>query len=260
MIDDQNSGVEEQAEAPAQDIPESESPKEAEDQQRPEEQESPESETGKNEGSEEIPKDNAAWAAMRTENKRLKEVVDAVDPEYLEKLRSATTPQNYPSQEVREVPEDAEYGQVTQGLNYAQQQAAQANQRINQLQAQLERQQDAQAMEAYPELKTDRVFQQIVAEKKLAARVLGNDRTTMEIAREVKNLLDRKEKQTEVATEEKVKQQQIEKQAAMAEAKGNATGGSPKDNDEALKMRVRRGDSAAQTEVAKRLIADSGGR
>lgn len=252
---DEKSGEEEVVEAPTEDIPESESSEEVADQPQPEEAESPETETGENEVDDKPPKDNAAWAAMRTENKRLKEAIKEVDPEYIEKLQSAfSQPQNYP--QPQQVPEDAEYGQVTQGLNYAQQQAAQANQRISQLQAQLERQQDAQAEDAYPELRTNKVFQQLVAEKKLAARVLGNDRTTIEIAKEVKRLLDRTVEQTAVATEKAVKQQELEKRAAIAEGKGTSTSGKPKEDDESLKNRVRHGDMEAQSEVAKRIIGD----
>jgi len=248
-------GEEEKVEAPTEDNPEPESAKEEADQPQPEEQESPEAETGKNaEGDK--PKDNAAWAAMRKENKRLKEELEGIDPEYLERLRGATSPQEFQSQESPDLTEDADYSEVTKRVNWAQDQATRARQENAQLRAQLELQQDRQAEESYPELKTDKQFQQIVAEKKLAARVLGHGRTTTEIAREVKNLLSRRDEQVAAQTAESTKQQMNERQAATAEARGQTSGGVSTSTNEELRQRVRKGDMEAQNEVAKGLIAD----
>lgn len=255
MTDDQTGEVSNTAEVPAQEVPASESPEEAVDQQQPAETVNPESETGTNEVDDKPPKDNAAWAAMRAENKRLKEAIN-VDPEYIEKLRGAVGPQEVVPQRYEPVTGDTDYTVVTDRLNWTQQQALRANEQIARLQNQLELQQDRAAEEAFPELKTDKAFQQIVAEKKLAARVLGKDVTTTEIAREVSKLLSRREEQVVAQTAANTKQQIIEKQAATAEAKGQTSGGISSQDDESLRNRVRKGDMEAQTQVAKGLIAD----
>jgi hypothetical protein len=254
-MDDQNMGeVSQAAVDPATDAPTSGSVNEVVDQQ-PTEAQSTEAETVTNEVGD-IPKDNAAWAAMRTENKRLKEVLEDVDPEYLNKLRGATTPQEPMYQQFTPVSDDADYSEVTNRLNFTQQQAIRANEQLARMQQQMELQQDRMAEDAYPELKTDKVFQQIVAEKKLAARVLGHDKTTMEIAREVSKLLSRREEQVAVQTAQATKQEMLDKQAATAEAKGQSSAARYALDDESLRNRVRKGDSDAQTQVAKRLIAD----
>jgi hypothetical protein len=255
MQDEPKTGDEQKAEVPAEDVPSSESPEEAVDQPQPEEQENPETDTGKNEGSD-VPKDNAAWAKMRTENKRLKQTLDEVDPEYLERLRGATTSHSYPAQNVPDVTEETDYSQLTQSLNWTQRQAAQANQKLAELQNRLEEQQDREAEDAYPRLKTDKSFQQIVAEKKLAARVLGHNRTTKEIASEVERLLGQREQQAAVQSAEETEQRLAQKQAAIADARGTTSGGKTTVEDESLRVRVRKGDQEAASEVAKGLIAD----
>lgn len=252
MTDEQPGEVSQAAVEPATEVPASESTEEVVDQQQPDEQ-STEKETV---NEVDVPKDNAAWAAMRAENKRLKEAVADVDPEYLNMLRGAVGPQEYQQPQYTPVQDDADYTEVTSRLNWTQQQALQANHQIAKLQNQLELQQDRMAEEAYPELKTDKVFQQLVAEKKLAARVLGKDVTTSEIARGVKKLLDRREEQVAVQAAQSAKQEVIEKQAATAEARGQSSAGKPAEDDESLRIRVRKGDSDAQTQVAKGLIAD----
>ncbi len=246
---------EDKAEAPAQDAPPSESQEPVVDQPQTQKQESPETETGKNEVGE-APKDNAAWAKMRTENKRLKEALDSTDPKYLESLRGAVGPQEYPQQTVPQVTQDADYTEVTRGVNFANAQAVQARRETAQLRNQLELQQDREAERAYPELKTDKVFQQIVAEKKLAARVLGHDRTTIEIAEEVSRLLGKREEQVVAKTAEETKEQILQRDVISKEPKGQTTSGrSPTDKEE-LKRRVHKGDAEAETEVAKDIIAD----
>lgn len=250
---DQQTG-EEMVAATTQEVPPSESQEQVVDQPQVQPQ-SPESETGTNEESE-VPKDNAAWAAMRTENKRLKEAVSTIDPTYLESLRSATGYQPQMPQQVPQVTGDAEYGQVTSGVNWAASQAARANQQVQKLQQQLELQQDREAERAFPELKSDKVFQQIVAEKKLAARVLGHDRTTYEIADEVRSLLGRREEQVVAKTAQETTKQILQRQVISSEPRGQTTSGQSSQSSEDLRMRVRRGDSGAQTEVAKGIIAD----
>lgn len=258
---DQKQG-EEPAEAPAQDAPPSESQEQPAVQPEAQPQESPETETGTNEVGE-APKENAAWAAKRVENKklkeeneRLKEALGSTDPKYLESLRGAVTPQEYPQEQVPQVSGDADYNQVIQGVNYANAQAARARQENAKLQNQLELQQDREAERVYPEFKTDKVFQQIVAEKKLVARVLGHDRTTIEIAEEVARLLNKREEQVAIKASEETKAQILERQAISSEPKGQTTGGRPSADSEDLRMRVRKGDQKAQEEVAKNIIAD----
>lgn len=253
MTDEQTGEVSQAVVEPTTEVPASESTEEVVDQQQPTEQ-STEPETV-NEVDDRPPKDNAAWAAMRAENKRLKEAVETVDPEYLEKLRGAVAPQEPYAPQFNPVTDDADYSEVTQRLNWTQQQALNAQQQLARMQQQLELQQDRQAEEAFPELKSDKEFQQLVAEKKLAARVLGREATTLEIARSVKKLLSRREEQVAVQTAQDTKQRIIEKQAAIAEGKGQSITNLSQD-DESLRMRVRQGDQSAQEEVAKRLIAD----
>jgi hypothetical protein len=245
---------EETAEAPATEAPPSESTETVVDQQPEPKTESPESETGTNEVGE-APKENAAWAAMRTENKRLKEAV-GVDPEYLKSLHGAVSSQELPNQQIPQVTGDADYTQVTQGVNWANSQAAQARRETAQLRNQLELQQDREAERAYPELKTDKGFQQVVAEKKLAARVLGHDRTTLEIADEVAKLLGRREEQVKVQAAQDTKEQILQRQVISSEPKGQTSSGKSATTNEDLRKRVRKGDTEAETEMAKGLIAD----
>lgn len=251
---DPNTG-EETAEVPALAEPPAQSQDQAVDQQQDLTQETTEAETGQTQDGE-IPKDNAAWAAMRHENKRLKEALDSADPAYLESLRGATSPQQYVQKQTPQVTGDAEYAQVTEGVNWASRQAAQANQEIANLRNQMELQQDREAERAYPELKADKVFQQIVAEKKLAARVLGHQRTTLEIADEVSRLLGRRDAQITAKTEEVTRQRIVERQALSSEPRGQTTSGRSYQSNEDLRQRVRRGDTAAETELARGLIAD----
>jgi hypothetical protein len=193
---------------------------------------------------------------MRTENKRLKEVVDSVDPQYLESLRSVTQPQSYTPPQVPQVNGDADYNQVTQSVNWANQQAANANTQLAQMRRQMELQQDREAERAYPELKQNREFQQIVAEKKLAARVLGHDRTTLEIADEVHRLLSRRDEQVAAKATQETKEQIAQRQAISSEPRGQTSGGQSSVRNEEQRMKVRRGDSQATQEMAKGLIAD----
>jgi hypothetical protein len=252
MVDQTQGEV--KAETPAQDTPLSESQEQVVDQPQTQTQ-VPETETV-NDKAGEVPKDNAAWAAMRTENKRLKEVIESVDPTYLERLKGAVAPQEYPQNQVPQVTGDAEYQQVTQGVNFANQQANRALQEASKLRNQLELQQDREAERAFPELKSDKVFQQIVAEKKLAARVLGHDRTTYEIAEEVSRLLGKRDEQVVARTAEETKDQMLQAKAISSEPKGQTTAGKPTGDNDELRMRVRHGDSKAEEEVAKRIIGD----
>lgn len=251
---DPNTG-DETVEVPTQDAPPSESQEQTVDQPEVQTQETLESETSTNEVSE-APKDNKAWAAMRAENKRLKDAVSNVDPKYLENLHSAVSHQPDFTQNVPQVQGDAEYGQVTQGVNWAAQQSAIANQKINKLQNQIELQQDREAERAFPELKSNKVFQQIVAEKKLVARTLGIDRTTYEIAQEVEDLLGKHEEQVVVKATQDATNKVLQRQAISSEPRGTSSGGRSAITNDDLRMKVRKGDSQAQTEVAKSIIAD----
>jgi hypothetical protein len=128
--------------------------------------------------------------------------------------------------------------------------------RVARLEQQLELQQDREAERAYPQLKTDKVFQQIVSEKKLAARVLGIDRTTSDIAEEVSKLLGQREEQIVAKTAQETKDQMLQRQAISSEPKGRTTGGQSGQSQEDLRQRVRRGDSGAEKEMAQSIIAD----
>lgn len=255
---DNQSGVQEQVVAPTQVDPATTSQPEVVDQQ-PNVTQTTETETVENEAS--VPKTNAAWAAQRVANKRLEEenarlheVVSSIDPEYLNRLREMNTPQ-VPQFAAQPLAEDADYTQVTQGLNLTNQAIQRQNQELANLKYQIELAQDKQAEEAFPELKSDKDFQQIVAEKKLASRMAGLNKTTIEIARETKRLLERRDQRVSVQSAEQTKQQIIEKQVATAEPTGNTSGGNSAVDNEAFRSRVRRGDTQALEELGKNIIA-----
>ena len=216
-----------------------------------------ETETTQINEAEEAPKANAAWAAMRTENKQLRQLAEAVtqDQEYFQRLHDANRYIPQPRQPMQ-VTEDAEYPQTVQAINQANQIATQAQQELYQLRQQLRERDDREAERMYPELKTDVLFQQLVAEKKLTSEVLGRPRQTIEIAEEVRKILGKRELEISAKVEQETKQKVIEKQIATAEARTTTTSGAPSTDDEELRFKVRKGDRNAQIERAKRLIAD----
>lgn len=198
------------------------------------------------------PKDNAAWAAMRVENKKLKEALHetGVDAEYLERLKGVLQPQQVP-QGYRAVTQDDDLGAVTQSINQAQQTAYITRQEIANLRNELREREDREAEAAYPELKSDPVFQQIVAEKKLAAEITGRKRPTAEIAREVRNLLSRRDQQVSAQAQEDAKASMLAKEQATREARTSPSNGQSSYDVDALKQRARRGDRAAQEQLVK---------
>jgi len=213
--------------------------------------------TTQNNEAEEAPKDNAAWAAMRVENKQLKQIAEAVtqDQEYFNRLQEVNryTPQ---APQPIQVTEEAEYPQTIQAINQANILARNANQEIIQLKTQLREREDKEAETAYPELKTDPIFQQLVAEKKLTSTFLGRPRTTIEIAEEVRKILGKREQEISAKVEQQTTQRMIEKQVATAEARTTTSGGSSSTSDDELRHMVRKGDRNARIEQAKGLIAD----
>lgn len=244
---------EEVVEQTTQDEPQSE----VQEDDRPQDQEPVERETTASQeetnADPEPPKDNAAWAAMRVENKRLKQALEetGVDSEYLEQLQQVTrqNPQQQPG--YKQVTNDSDVETVTSSINSANHIAYQTRQEIAQLKAEIREREDREAEYAYPELKTDPLFQQIVAEKRLAAEVLGRRRPTLEIAREVKNLLSRREEQVTAQAMEQGKKQVLAKQQATMEAKTVTSSGQSSYDDEDLRSRARRGDRAAQEQLVK---------
>lgn len=217
----------------------------------------PETETGNNEEIDAPPKDNKAWAALRVENKQLKKAVEesGVDAEYLEQLRGINKPVEVQPQ-YKQITPDTDLDTVTQTINQAQHEAYQSRQEIARMRAQMEEREDLDAMQAYPRLKTDDVFQQIVAEKKLAARVLGRNRSTLEIAREVDKLLSRSEEQVALRAGEEAVARETAKRQASTEVQSNTSSGRSAYTNDELSLRARKGDRSAQVEKAKALIAD----
>jgi hypothetical protein len=179
-----------------------------------------------------------------------------VDPEYLDRLQTALKPVEYAPQPIQQIPDDADYSQVTQEVNQTKQELARLRKENADNRNFIELQQDQVAEAAYPQLKTDKFFEQKVSEKKLIARVLGIPKTTLQIAKEVDAEIRKRDDQLTVQVAQSTRQQMIESQAAIAEPKSTSSGGRSAATDEGLKNRVRKGDVSATTELAKGLIAD----
>jgi len=214
-----------------------------------------ETETTQNNETEEPPKENAAWAKMRVENKQLKQIAEAVtqDSEYFKKLQQAS--QYQPSiPQITPVSEDTDYGQTVQAVNRSQQIAQQAVYQLSQMRQELLKQQEREAYRLYPELKTDPTFNQLVAERKFAAEQLGHSMSTAEAAEMVKSDLEKYAAKFVAQTEQQTKQRLAEKKQATVEPKSTTTSGRSSTDDDELKFRVRKGDRSAQVEQAKRLL------
>lgn len=247
-----------------QDSPESEAPEQDPGQDQAQEQQPSEAETDADQSEtnevEDTPKDNAAWAKMRVENKQLKQALEqsGVDAEYLDQLRQASQPVSADySQATTQVDDSAEYGQVTQAVNTAQSLSAQAMAEIRELKNQLENQQDMAARQKYPDLFKNPEFEAIVAEKKLVARMLGKNRTTTEIADEASRLFSKSIEKAQAQATEQAEVRQTQKTQAVAQPQTTTSAGTGTgDSKDELRMRVRRGDRDAQEAVAKNLIAD----
>lgn len=220
-----------------------------------EEAQTVETETTQNNEAEEPPKENAAWAKMRVENKQLKQIAEAVthDSEYFKKLQEANQYQPYVP-DIQPITEEADYGQTINAVNQAQRIAQQANYQLAQMRQEILKQQEREAYQRFPELKTDQVFNQLVAERKLVATQLGQPMTTVEAAEMVKGDLERYAKQYSAKAEEQTKQRMAEKKIAIAEPKSTTTAGASSTADDELSYRARRGDRTAQVEKAKRLL------
>lgn len=200
----------------------------------------------------EPPKDNAAWAKLRTENKQLKQAMEqaGVDAEYLEMLRQANQPQQVDYS--RQLADDPDY----QDNTYAQM-SARALQEVQQLKNQLEFEQDKTAREKFSEYFADPEFEALVAEKKLTARVLGKQRSTSEIAQEVARLFDRRIQVGQAQGQQAAQVRQANKAQVSAQPATTTgpTGGI--DQMEQLRDRARRGDIKAQEQLVKEtLLAD----
>lgn len=223
------------------------------------EDQQPETETGNNEVIEDAaPKDNKAWAAMRVENKKLKEALEetGVDAEYLEQLKAVTRGQDVRIPLPQQITEDTDYGTAIQGINEARQLSYQTRQELAQLRAERREAEDREAENAFPSLRTDKVFQSIVAEKRLAAEIMGRRRPTIEIAREVDAILNRRAQQIQAQASEEAGAREAAKHVATREPQTTTTQGVSSYHNEDARNRVRKGDRAAQVEMAKGLIAD----
>lgn len=221
-----------------------------ENEQKPVETET----TVKSNDNPEPPKDNVAWAAMRVENKRLKQALEqsGADADYLNRLHQVTKPQPDYQPQPQIVTENDELPRVTAAINQSQRATYQTRQELAQLRHQIRESEDREAEMLYPELKTDKAFQQLVAEKRLASEILGKHRRTAEICAEVDKVLSRRDEQVKVQTRQETEQQLMEKQRVTAEARTTSSIGKSSIADEELRLRARKGDIDAQTELVKK--------
>jgi hypothetical protein len=195
------------------------------------------------------PKDNKAWAAMRAELKRLKEAEahSNVDADYLRELETLTGREQY--QPPRIDPQQYEEMDETQRqILEAREEARRARLEVNNFRRESE---DRLAEERFPELKTDPLFKQLVAEKRLVSEVMQKGKTTLQIATEVSNLLGKQRQQSELVAEESVRQQQAQKAVATSEGATAPSGGRSTFNDEETRQRIARGDQQFTTEHLK---------
>lgn len=226
--------------------------------EKPAESETAEETQSNEEVEDSTPKDNKAWAAMRVENKKLKEQLEetGVDAEYLEQLKNVTRGQDVKGPNPQAITEDTEYGTAIQGINEARQLAYQTRQELAQLKRERLEAEDREAENAYPGLKSDQLFQQMVAEKRLASEVMGRHRPTIEIAREVDKILSRRGQQVQAQATEEAERRQAEKQTATAQPQTSTSQGNSGYDSDSVRKGVRKGDRTAQTEMAKGIIAD----
>lgn len=227
-----------------------------EDQQQPveaettaEDQETDTEETN----DEQPPKENAAWAKMRVENKQLKQQVQQqpqIDEGYLQDLQGFTNQANTYHQDLQ-FSENTGIDEVTQAINAANRAAKESSARVRQLEIQLEEQ---EMFNSFPHFKQDKLAQQLIAEKKLAASFTGRERRYVDIAREVDSLLRKNREQVEAETRETEQKKFVQKQAATTQTQGTTTGGGQQTDLEDLRMRARRGDRHAQEEILKRKV------
>lgn len=201
-----------------------------------------------NEVDDESPKDNAAWAAMRVENKRLKEALTetGVDPDYLDQINQANSTFETPYVGPQVTP-DTDMDTVLSAVNQSHQAAQKAISEANRIRREME---DREAEREFPELRSDPVFQQMVAEKRLVSEVMGRKRPTLAIAREVAAVLRRREEQVGAQAQQQAKQQFAERQVAQAQPATTTSSGRSSVNDESLRQRIRKGDQGA---LAQRL-------
>lgn len=209
---------------------------------------------GEETNEEQAPKDNAAWAKMRVENKRLKEQVSQVAPDdgYLQELNQMAGAAPYQYQE-QQITENTDISQVSQSLNQAQRIALEASQRVRQLEISLEEQ---EMFNSYPHAREDKLFQQLVAEKKLVSRFMGKEKRYVDIAREVDGLIRRDRDMAAEQARQSEKQIQVEKAAATTQTPSYTTAGNNSDDMEDLRSRSRRGDRGAMEERLKRKLGD----
>jgi len=204
----------------------------------------------------EAPEKNAAWAAMRAENKRLKEALDAsgVDAQYLEDLKSVT--QSSPEYQPTQVSPDDDYDRVTGAVNQTSQVAASAYREVNNLKNTIREMEDKQAEIMYPELVSDPIFQQRVAERRYVLSVMGKSKSTSEIAREVKQEVEFYRGTASAQTQKQVLQRQQEKQQATAQPSTQTSGGRSTLTSDEVRYGVRKGSEAAGIKLAESITGD----
>lgn len=199
---------------------------------------------------EQPPKENAAWAKMRAENKKLKEQVSQqpIDEGYLQDLNQFNSADPY--HQDYQFSEDTGLDEVTRAINEANKVAKESSSRVRHLELQLEEQ---EMFTHFPHFKGDKLAQQLIAEKKLASSFTGRNRKYVDIAREVDSLLRKNREEVEAQTRETEQQRYAQKQAGIMQTQGTTSGNAQTDLDD-LRMRARRGDRHAQEEILKRKV------
>lgn len=204
----------------------------------------------------EVPDKNAAWAAMRAENAKLKRALEdtGVDPQYLEDLRQVT--QHSPEYQPSQITPDDDYDKVTGAVNQTSQVASSALREASMAKKMMREMEDRMAEMEYPELRTDPGFQQLVAERRLALEITGKRQPTVEIARSIKKQLDRYREQVVAQTTQQQQERQTAKQQATAQPQTQTSSGRSAMTDDELRHRFRKGDESAQMAVADQIIGD----
>jgi hypothetical protein len=216
--------------------------------------------------SEELPeepdKQKEAFIKMRQENKAYKERLQALESQgrdsgqydVLNDVRNS-----YRSQaEVagsRPITPETPIEEISQRLAYAERTSAQAMSRAEMLETQLE---DRDAEAKYPELKTDKLFADVVRtaylEAKLQERATGKKAPSLSaIAGKYKKQLDERTGKVKSEVADEASKKAAQKESASLEARGSSVNVPRQSAEiEELRQKSREGDRFAAAELLKR--------
>lgn len=207
------------------------------------------------EGEEESPS-NAAFAKLRAENKRLKELAEQtqVDSEYLNSLKSVAKPWESPDYRMPQfnpgINDNTTYDQLNQQMAQLQQQAYQATQEAERTRMEME---ETMAKQKYPDLFADKEAEQIMAEKLITAKVTGQRKSVMQIAEETARIFQRRQEAMQVEANQQAKARVETKRTADVQTPGTATPPShqAQENEDAIRNQIRRGNMEATESYLK---------